>query len=98
MSPSIGLGIPVIPLTSQGRMRNFLSKAGLSNIAIDVKTIGFGEELATRAVALLQDSKSFRELTREAVLRMREQTRICNASIFSVLGFTLEKNTKGNSF
>jgi len=88
MSPSIGLGIPVIPLTSQGRMRNFLTRAGIADIAIDVSMRGFGDELAARANDILADNSSVRRDTAAAVSRMRAEARTVNAVVCSLLHLT----------
>jgi hypothetical protein len=85
MSPSIGLGIPVIPVTSQGRMRVYLEKVGLSHIAVDVKKESFGKDIANRAVALLSDPHAFRAETAKAMEVMREQARKNNAIIFAMI-------------
>ncbi len=85
MSPSIGLGIPVIPVTSQGRMRVFLDKAGLSDIAVDVTRPDFAEALAQQAIALLNDPRPFQEHTKAAVARMRAQSKALNAQIAQLL-------------
>ncbi|MDB4992177.1 MAG: hypothetical protein JWL75_422 [Parcubacteria group bacterium] len=82
MSPSIGLNTPVIPVTSQGRMRNFLKKAGLSDIGVDVSQKGFGKELAERAIKLLKSPEAFKEESRKAVEVMRETSRKNNADVY----------------
>lgn len=81
MSPSIGLGVPVVPLVSQGRMRNFLSNAGLSAIAVDVESSDLEKQLADKVVALLADPTTFHIQTRQAVERLRQQARSLNEQI-----------------
>jgi len=88
MSPSIGLGIPVIPLTSQGRMRNFLSKIGLSDIGIDVKQEAFADLLAARALEMLADPVTYTEHTKKIIMKVREESRVCNQDIFRILSST----------
>lgn len=85
MSPSIGLGIPVIPLTSQGRMRNFLSKIGLSDIGIDVKQEAFADLLAARTLEMLADPVTYTEHTKKIIIKVREESRVCNQDIFRML-------------
>jgi polysaccharide pyruvyl transferase WcaK-like protein len=86
MSPSIGLGIPVIPVTSQGRMRNFLKKANLEDIAVDVSADDFGKDIAVRANELLDNSEAFKEKTRVSVVEMRKQAREINEKVRRTLG------------
>lgn len=85
MSPSIGLGVPVIPITSQGRMRLFLEKMQLADIAVDVSKDDFVERVTERAVKLLADPEPFREQTKQAVKRMRDEAKRINEIVFSVL-------------
>lgn len=85
MSPSIGLNTPVIPITSQGRMRNFLKKVGLADIAVDIMDQSFSESLARQSLSLLQDSTALRERMKTAVAGMRAELREKNAMVFSLL-------------
>ncbi|MBU0750268.1 polysaccharide pyruvyl transferase family protein [Patescibacteria group bacterium] len=86
MSPSIGLGIPVVPITSQGRMRNFLKKAGLSDIAVDVSEKGFGDTLQSMSISLLKDPSSFKNNVAPKVEIMRERYKVMNAQIEAFIG------------
>jgi len=86
MSPSIGLGIPVIPLVSQGRMRNFLTNAGLSSLSVDVATEGFGTELVRRANELIANPSKCTDATRVSVARMRAQARDINMMVERIAG------------
>lgn len=85
MSPSIGLGTPVIPITSQGRMRNFLTKIGLHDIAVDSTDTQLGDRIAERALKLLDDPSELREQMKISVNRMREQAREENAQLYRML-------------
>ena len=85
MSPSIGLGTPVIPVTSQGRMRVFLKKAGLEHIAVDVTCKDFGERIAEKALQLLDAPEQHTKDLRAAADRLREQSRLVNRKIASML-------------
>lgn len=85
MSPSIGLGTPVIPLVSQGRMRKFLANAGLSSLSIDVTTQGFGADLAKRASELLTNPDACVMATQESVAHMRAQARNINALVERII-------------
>lgn len=85
MSPAIGIGTPVIPLTSQGRMRRFLANAGLSDMAVDMHDPRFEEHLASRAIELLNDPSLGREQRLESVNRMRRVTRELNREIFDLI-------------
>lgn len=85
MSPSIGLGTPVVPVTSQGRMRNFLKKAGLSEIGVDTSEQNFGTHVAAQAHELLTNPEPFRAHTAAAVAKLREQARTINKHVESLL-------------
>lgn len=87
MSPSLGLGTPVVPVTSQGRMRNFLNKIELSDIAVDVSDAHFAGDLATKANALLDDNISFKNLARNAVGMTRKRTAEINTVVGKILGY-----------
>jgi polysaccharide pyruvyl transferase WcaK-like protein len=85
MSPSIGLGIPVVPITSQGRMRNYLKKAGLQDIGVDLTDPNFVEVVAQKANALLDDPREFKIHTGDAMKKMREQARENNKRVEKIL-------------
>lgn len=85
MSPSIGLGIPVVPLTSQGRMRVFLKKIGLQDIAVDTTSENFSRDISGKALKLLADPAEFLLKTKKAVEGMRELARDNNTKIFALL-------------
>lgn len=85
MSPSIGLAVPVIPITSQGRMRNFLNKIDLEDIAVDINNDDFVNVAFEKARSLLADPEPFRKRVKESVLKMRDESRSCNKKIFALL-------------
>lgn len=85
MSPSIGLGIAEIPVTSDERMNHFLEKAGIADIGVDVSEADFGTKIGERAVRLLDDATSFKKQTTEAVARMRTQAKCNNDRIFRLI-------------
>lgn len=82
MSPSIGLNVPVIPLTYAGRMGHFLKLAGLGGIEISLFS-DFPKRLAERADELLTDPTSLKHEMKESVRRMREQTKVFNTDILT---------------
>ncbi len=71
MSPSIGLGVPVIPLITQERMWDFLDDAGLRGIALDAFMPGLGQELAARARKVLAEPASQLAVQAAATQSMR---------------------------
>ena len=78
MSPSIGIGVPVIPVVTQDRMWDFLDDAGLRSIALDAFMPGLGKELAERAQAALADPSVLRATEAAATQAMRERMRAFN--------------------
>lgn len=85
MSPSIGLGVPVVPLVSQGRMRNFLSNAGLSDIAVDITNPDMSDELTKKVLELLENPQLLLDKTNIAVKTMRHQIKEINKQILLLL-------------
>lgn len=78
MSPCIGLGIPVIPLTYPGRMTAFLERGGLSEIQVGIFGPDFCEKLSERAHFALEKSDALKEKLNRATKNLREKTRIFN--------------------
>lgn len=85
MSPSVGLGVPMVPLVTQDRMTDFLDGIGLGDLAVDA----FGADLTDRLSAAIDDG-----LTNGAVLRrrfgqarraMREQAHSFNVHVAKML-------------
>lgn len=85
MSPAIGMGTPVIPVASQGRMSRFLEKAGLSDISLDIGAGDLEERLSEKAIALLMDPTLESEMRKGSVDRMRAQARALNAEVFDLV-------------
>lgn len=84
MSPSIGLGTPMIPLTTQNRMTDFLANIGISDLAVDA----FGADMADRLTAMidrvLSDPDDIRQRFGVARQNMREQARVFNQTAESL--------------
>ncbi len=78
MSPSIGLGVPVIPLVTQDRMWAFLDDSGLRNIALDAFMPGLDQELAKRAQAILSDPSPLLATLSQATAKLRGRMRDFN--------------------
>lgn len=85
MSPAIGLGTPVVPLVSQSRMSDFLEKASLSDIGVDI----FGGDVVNQvyklASAALADRVSAAQKLRTAAAAMRDETFSFNRKISAIL-------------
>ncbi len=84
MSPSIGLGTPMIPLTTQNRMTDFLANIGISDLAVDA----FGADMADCLTAMidrvLSDPDDIRRRFGVTRQRMREQARQFNQTAESL--------------
>lgn len=85
MSPSIGLGVPVIPLVSQSRMTDFLDDVGLADIAVAFDEPHFSAPLLAKARAALQQPEPLRARLRAATAACRERTRSFNAQTSTLL-------------
>jgi hypothetical protein len=85
MSPSIGLGTPVVPLTSQGRMTNYLSKIGLSDISVDIRDPLFAEKVVQKSQDLLIDPSPFKKRVSDVVHTVRDQAREIDRHVFELL-------------
>jgi len=72
MSPSIGIGTPMIPLTTQNRMTDFLANIGISDLAVDA----FGADMADRLTAMIDHVLSNSDDVRNRFSIARQQMRI----------------------
>ena len=85
MSPSVGLGVPMIPLVTQNRMVDFLKDIGLADLMVDA----FDPELAQRLSAAIDRTLGAPEDVRrrfaDARQRMRGRTREFNRKVQSLL-------------
>lgn len=86
MSPSIGLGVPVIPLITQDRMWDFLADAGLSSIALDALMPGLSVELTSRARTTLENPSALLASQAAATRAMRERMRAFNLRAETLFG------------
>jgi polysaccharide pyruvyl transferase WcaK-like protein len=87
MSPSIGLGIPVIPITSQGRMRNFLKKIQLPDIGVEASENNFSSHIINKADILLNRPEKFREGSIKVYKKLRDDVKNINKLIFDLINF-----------
>ena len=85
MSPSIGLGVPVIPLVSQSRMTDFLADLGLADLAVPCDDAEFGGRLLEKARTALQMSEPLRLRLTQATAACRARTRDFNAGAAALL-------------
>lgn len=81
MSPSLGLGTPTVVLSSQSRMTDFMQRANLPELALDIFSPSFGQDLARLAADILQSPERYRDRIREAVAVQREQARSANREV-----------------
>ena len=79
MSPSIGLGVPCVPITSQSRMVHFLEDVGLEQLSVDFGDPELENQLYLKMSACLNRPKNIKVLMQKAVEecrgRMRKFTR-----------------------
>ena len=85
MSPSIGLGIPMIPVITQDRMRVYLEEAELSDWSIDAFSPHLEDHLYESLTALLRNPKPIQMRFAAARQRFREQCRVFNRKVAEIL-------------
>ncbi len=85
LSPSIGLGIPVVPLVSQGRVSEFLQDIGLSDLSVDVFGSHVEEQLYAKTRHALAEPDNVRAKVRAAAAESRRRTKEANAAIAKLL-------------
>ena len=74
MSPCIGLGVPMIPLTSQERMNVFLKENNLSEFNINVFDENLSQKLILKIEEFLKKPEFIKEKFLEARVNMRSKT------------------------
>jgi len=75
MSPCIGLGVPMVALTTQDRMSDFIARLGLQNQAVDAFDPQLADKLYERAVHTLDHGAQVQASFAQARAGLREQTR-----------------------
>ncbi len=75
MSPSIGMGVPLVVLSSQGRMSTFLRNLDLGDIAVDIFGPRFAEELVSAAERAIAAPAERRARLLAAAAAQRTETR-----------------------
>ncbi len=86
MNPAVGAGTPVVPLVSQGRMRDFMGDLGLSDLVVEILDPAVGDRAYTAMARAIADGEKLRTRLREAVARMREETRAFNLRVAALVG------------
>ncbi len=89
MSPAIGMGLPVIPLVSQDRMRVFLKNSGLEKDAVDVFDPSLDAALLSTAKRVLSKPEELRERYSAAFDLLRGQMRDVNGRVMDLIGGSL---------
>lgn len=85
MSPAVGLGTPLIALTSQKRMTDFLLDSGLAEFGLDIGDPQFSAKLTARLQELHANAAAARAQLRAAQAKLRERTRVINQRIATLL-------------
>ena len=85
MSPCIGLGVPMVPLVSQGRMTDFLDGLGLDDLAVDAFAPDMTDRLVQAVVWTMQHQSEVRTRYLQARNTMREEARTFNAMVSGLL-------------
>jgi polysaccharide pyruvyl transferase WcaK-like protein len=85
MSPSIGLGVPMVPLVTQNRMVDFLKDIGLADLMVDAFDPDLAQQLSTAIDRTLGAPEIVRRRFADARQRMRERTREFNRKVQTLL-------------
>ncbi len=86
MSPSIGLGIPVIPLVSQTRMSDFLDNVGLRDIGVDIFDSDLTNKVYIKTKHALSKKKEIRDRFKNVSEEQRKEFRRFNKKVAELLG------------
>lgn len=85
MSPSIGLGVPMIPLVTQDRMTDFLGDIGLSDLMVDAFDPDLADRLSAAIDRTLSSPDDVRRRFADARRQMRERIRVFNGEVQNLL-------------
>lgn len=85
MSPSIGLNTPMLALTSQGRMTEFMDNIDLQENYVDIFSTDFKSQFEIRFDKILNSLSGTKQLFSEKVELMRRDIRCFNKMAFSLL-------------
>ena len=85
MSPSIGLGVPMIPLVTQDRMTDFLDDISLSDLRVDAFDPDLVEQLSAAIDRTLSDPNIVRRRFGDARQQMRSRIGAFNAKVQTLL-------------
>lgn len=86
MSPSIGLGVPMIPLVTQERMTDFLAGIGLADLRVEAFGANLADALTAAIDRTLTDPKTIRERFGKARQQMRDLARGFDAKVEALVG------------
>lgn len=81
MSPSLGLGVPMVPLVTQERMWAFLKEAKVEDLGVDAFDDNLADSLYTKVCHILDNRDAVRERFLAAKLQFREQSRAFHQKI-----------------
>ena len=86
MSPSIGLGVPMIPLVTQERMTDFLAGIGLADLRVEAFGADVADALTAAIDRTLTDPNTIRARFGKARQQMRDLARGFDARVEALLG------------
>lgn len=86
MSPSVGLGVPMVPLVTQDRMTDFLADIGLADLRVEAFEPELADRLSAAIDRTLADPEPVRRRFREARADMRRRAREFNARVGALVG------------
>ncbi|MBU6176803.1 MAG: polysaccharide pyruvyl transferase family protein [Bacteroidetes bacterium] len=92
MSPCIGLGVPMIAITTQERMTDFLESLDLGEQAVNAFASDLEEKLFNRLVYTIDNKLKVQNQFKNACKELREQTYQFNNRIYAFLqGWNIEQ-------
>ncbi len=85
MSPSIGLGTPMVAYTTQDRMENFMTRIGLKDSAVDAFESNAEEALLSKAIFALENPNSIKANFAQTRSNLREETKSFHLKLNEIL-------------
>jgi polysaccharide pyruvyl transferase WcaK-like protein len=86
MSPCIGLGVPMVALTTQDRMSDFIARLGLQGQAVDAFDADAASQLYDKALHTLEHGAEVKQAFASARAAMREQARTFHQRLDALFG------------
>jgi hypothetical protein len=85
MSPSIGLGTPMVALSSQPRLTDFMTAVGLQDFVVEMFQEDLADRLHSKLTQVLRNQSEVRRTFERVCSAMRDETRTYNRRVASFM-------------